>query len=100
MRLFTDQLMKIFELETISCHDVHSLYGDYYDGDLPECLGQRIKEHIEDCTDCKEFENSYRFTLNAARELRDREVPMPNDVKNRLRKALNERLGLSMPMVG
>ena len=97
---FTDRLMKIFELETLSCKDINSLYGDYYDGDLPEALNDRIREHIDNCQECQEFEGSYRFMLEAAAELRKVEVPMKDDVKNRLRQKLNERLGLNMPMLG
>ncbi len=96
MAEFTDFQLMVFEKETIECHDVVALLGDYYDGELPAALAGRIEEHIAGCAYCQDLEYGYRKTIELARELRER--PVPVDVKNRLRQNLNRRLGLNLAM--
>jgi len=91
--------MSILEKTTIECADVVKVFGDYVDGEMEPTLKHRIAEHIENCEKCQDFERSYRFVIEAAKTLKPKEIEMPLEAKNRLRDALNKRLGLSLPNV-
>ena len=82
---------------TMKCEEVVELFGDYVDGDLCEPVKERVEKHIASCSKCQDFEKSYRFVIELAASLRPRSVEMPVEAKNRLRAALNEKLGLSLP---
>ena len=94
MNRFTDEQLRIFEKHEIECRDAVKLLGDYEDGDLPEALRIRLTEHIQSCPACSEFEQTYRLTMDLAKELRPQ--IMPAGAKKRLREALNRRLGLHL----
>ena len=94
----SDSHLRILEKESIACADVTRLLGDYQDKDLTGTLKARLDAHMSRCPECQETHKSYRFTVELASQLADR--PVDTDVQNRLRKALNAKLGLSLPMVG
>jgi len=96
MKKFTDEHLRIFEKENFSCTDISNLLCDYADQDLPIALKGRFDAHCSRCPECSELVRGYQFTIDLAAELADR--PMPQDAKNRLRIALNERLGTSLPV--
>lgn len=87
------------ENKTLICKDIVDLLGDYVDDELNPPLRESVENHISECPECREFEKSYRFVIEAASLLRPPEVEMPVDARNRLREALNKRLGISLPMV-
>lgn len=89
--------IRILEKERIECDDVVVLLGDYTDQELSCTLKARLDSHISSCPFCKHMRDSYQWTVNLAHELKD--DPVPREVQNRLRNALNERLGLSLPLV-
>ena len=93
MKKFTDEHLRIFEKENFSCADISDLLCDYADHDLPISLKGRFEAHCTHCPECAELVRGYQFTIDLAAELSQ---PMPKDVKNRLRMALNERLGTSL----
>ncbi|NMC64432.1 MAG: zf-HC2 domain-containing protein, partial [SAR324 cluster bacterium] len=90
--------MGILEKNTIECADIIKVFGDFIEGEIESTLKDRIAEHIENCQKCQEFERSYRFVIAAAKLLKPKEIEMPLGAKNRLREALNKRLGLSLPI--
>lgn len=92
--------MKSYDQQPLSCRDVISLFGDYVDDELDSSTRENVTLHIATCPSCQEFEGSFRFTIEAAAALGREEVPMPLGAKNRLRTTLNERLGLSLPLLG
>lgn len=92
-----DFQLLVLEKETVSCEDVSELLGDYVDRELCPTLRTRLEGHICACERCQEMLRTYRFTIELAGELSDR--PVPSGVQNRLRKALNERLGLKLAAV-
>lgn len=96
MKKFTDEHLRIFEKENFNCADISDLLCDYTDHDLPVSLKGRFDAHCTHCPECAELVRGYRFTIELAAELSDRQ--MPKDAKNRLRLALNERLGTSLPL--
>jgi hypothetical protein len=93
----SDMHMRILEKEIIDCADVEELFGDYVDNELPSTLRARVATHIKHCQHCQEGEKGYRLVIALASELP--RFPVPTDVKNRLRKSLNEKLGIELPMV-
>ena len=95
-RTFTDQQLYMLEKPEITCKDVEKLYGDYVEGDLPQSLKGRLDSHIEECGECQEFVGSYQLTIRLARELKGKQ--MPEEVRRRLREALNARLGINLPL--
>lgn len=97
MSKLTDLEIRILEKQKLDCMDVAELMGDLVDGELIPTLEARVCNHINGCRYCQDSEESYRMTVKMARELRNR--PMPRGVQNRLRRALNERLGLDLAMV-
>jgi len=99
MAKLTDFQLLVLEKEEIDCSDVEDLLGDFVDSDLPTTLRGRVDSHIKCCTYCQEIEESYRFTIDLAHELGENPPPVPTDVRNRLRKALNEKLGMNIPLV-
>jgi hypothetical protein len=93
----TDFQLRILEKDTLACEDVVALLGDYTDEDLSCSLRGRLDAHMRECAHCREFSDSYKFTVQLASELEDK--PIPTDVQNRLRQALNKRLGIDLPLV-
>ena len=92
------QLM-VLEKHTIDCVDVVELLGDLVEGDLTPTLAARLESHIEDCNYCGEIKRGYELTIELAQELKNEEKPIPSAVQNRLRSALNEKLGINLSMV-
>ena len=89
--------MRVLEKSKISCRDIVKLMGDYADRELPPTLRARLDSHICECAACAKFKHTYQLTVQLASELEDK--PVPQDMQNRLRKALNRRLGISLPLV-
>src|SRR5215510_7305150 len=74
---------------TVECRQIAELLADYLDGVLPKRTVELIEWHIEGCGPCVAFVNTYRGTVNAARKLR--EVEIPAELKNRLLTVLRAR---------
>lgn len=90
-------MSQVLEKRTLECTDVLSLLGDYVDGELIPSLEIRVKAHIDSCEDCLEMLTSYRETVQMAKDLP--EVSVGVDAQNRLRRTLNQRLGLKLPLL-
>jgi len=92
---------KIYALEKreITCVDVEKLIGEYFDGDLPVSIKARVDAHVEGCECCKRSHREYSLLIDMAGELRADVEPMSIAAQNKLRQALNQELGISMPML-
>lgn len=97
MKYLTDPHLRILEKPEIKCTDVEQLFADYVDHELTPTLRRRITSHMRSCECCQEFKRSYLQVIELASELRNRAVP--RDVQNRLRSALNQKLGLNIPLL-
>ncbi len=97
MTELNDIQLFVLEKEQVTCSDVTELLGDYTDGELSPSVHARLESHIEGCEYCQEMARTYALTIELAADLR--ETPIPFGVQNRLRKALNKKLGLSLPLV-
>jgi hypothetical protein len=73
----------------IECRQIAELLGDYLDGSLPQPTRELIEWHIEGCGPCVAFVNTYRGTVDAAKQLRD--IPIPSELKHRLLNVLRGR---------
>lgn len=67
---------------SIECRQIADLLGDYLEGALPHETRELIEWHIEGCAPCVAFVNTYRGTIDAAKTLR--EVEIPRELKKRL----------------
>lgn len=83
------------QLVEISCNEIEELYGEYRDGELSRYKTQAIKEHITQCEDCQAFVDTYELVIAVAKTL---QAPprLPDGFRERLRRGLNERLGISL----
>lgn len=97
MRRFTDTQLRVLEKERVCCSDVRRIFDDYFEEGCAPTLRARIDSHLANCPDCQEFAETYRLTVRLASELGT--VPVSRDIQNRLRKGLNERLGINLPLV-
>ncbi|MBI4637580.1 MAG: zf-HC2 domain-containing protein [Candidatus Rokubacteria bacterium] len=68
--------------DEIECRQIAELLADYLDGSLPQPTSELIEWHIESCAPCVAFVNTYRGTIDAARKLR--EVEIPSELRQRL----------------
>jgi hypothetical protein len=96
MQQLSELELRVLEQPKVSCQDIEEVFGDYVDGELTSTLMRRVDEHIAACEECQEFRDTYLLTIKLARQLKPR--PMSEDVKMRLRQALNERLGLQLEL--
>jgi hypothetical protein len=69
-------------LSEIACREIADLLSDYLDGSLPKRMVDLIEWHIDGCAPCVAFVNTYRGTIQAARSLREAEIPP--ELKKRL----------------
>jgi anti-sigma factor RsiW len=67
---------------SIECRQIADLLSDYLEGTLPNATRELIEWHIDGCGPCVAFVNTYRGTIDAARKLRDVEIPA--ELKKRL----------------
>jgi len=70
------------ESSDLECRQIADLLADYLEGALPSRTRELLEWHIEGCAPCVAFVNTYRGTINAARKLR--EVEVPPELKQRL----------------
>jgi anti-sigma factor RsiW len=77
------------DADAIECRRIAELLGDYLDGTLPKETRELLEWHIESCGPCVSFVNTYRGTVNAARNLRD--IAIPPELKQRLLSVLRAR---------
>lgn len=85
--------------DMIDCKDVIARLGDYTDNELPVSERIAMEDHFDECAECAAFLASYTHVVVSAAELREPEQPISVDVQNRLRAALNKRLGINLPLI-
>ena len=66
----------------LECKDIAELLGDYLDGLLPRHQAEQLAWHLEGCRPCIAFVNTYKGTIDAAKKLK--EVEIPPELKKRL----------------
>jgi anti-sigma factor RsiW len=88
-------------LAPMKCRQVIDLLGDLVENDLSKGLRDTVESHLATCPECSAAWASYKQVIEVAGELaiEDEARPLDVGVQNRLRKALNQRLGLSLPFI-
>ncbi len=66
----------------LECREIAELLGEYLEGSLSKAMAELLEWHIESCGPCVAFVNTYKGTIDAARKLR--EVEIPPELKQRL----------------
>jgi anti-sigma factor RsiW len=86
--------MDAVEKTSILCDELAELLGEYVDGDLPFSMKNRLSQHLQSCSECRNLHRNYQRTIQIASLLKDK--PMPEGAKERLAEGLNKRLGLNL----
>lgn len=94
MKKYKERHLRVLEKGEICCKDIRRMYGEMLEKDLPISLDGRLKDHIKECDECKEFTQSYLLTIDLAKSLRNK--ALPEGVEERLKLALSARLGISL----
>ena len=71
------------------CQDIVGLLADYLDDSLDPATARGLQAHLEGCTPCVAFVNTYKGTVKAARQLKEADIPP--ELKDRLLSFLRER---------
>jgi anti-sigma factor RsiW len=71
------------------CKDVVKLLSDYIDGECSSEDRALIDVHLADCPECITFVNTFRKSISMAKNMLY--VDIPNDLRTRLHKALDEK---------
>jgi anti-sigma factor RsiW len=75
----------------MTCREAIDVLGDYLEHLLAEDLAEELERHLRDCAPCRAYLSTYRKTRELTREAG--RVPMPEEMKQRLRRFLIDRLG-------
>ena len=69
----------------IGCPECVELLADYIDGTLPQDQTALLEWHLDACPPCVAFVNTYKGTVNAARQLREHpETKLPAELRQKL----------------
>lgn len=85
--------------QLFNCEDIVAHLGDFVDKELPLEQKVAIENHLDDCSACASFYASYKHVVDSAATLGKEDKPLPIAVQNRLRKTLNDRLGINLPLI-
>jgi hypothetical protein len=73
------------------CKQVILQLNEYLDGELDLTLVQELSLHLERCEDCRIVVDTCRKTIEIY--CNTEPLPLPPDVRERLERALSEKLG-------
>ena len=59
----------------LRCRDIVELLAEYLEGALEPATTEALEGHLADCRECTAFLNTYRGTVQAARQLREEQLP-------------------------
>ena len=59
----------------VRCQEVIDLLMDYLEGELPSPRAAALKAHLDGCSPCLAFLNTYRSTIQVSRQLSVEEIP-------------------------
>ena len=73
----------------MTCEELTAFIGDYLAAKLDAETTVAFGQHLQGCSDCMSFLNTYRKTLDAVRSLRDADIPP--ELQDRVRQFLQQR---------
>ena len=59
----------------VRCQEVIDLLMDYLEAELPQPRAAALKAHLDGCSPCLAFLNTYRSTIQVSRHLSVEEIP-------------------------
>ena len=74
----------------MKCKDVIREISEYLDGELEPSLVAELQRHMEHCEDCRWVVDTTRMTISLC--CKSEPAPLPDDIRERLHKALEKRL--------
>ena len=74
----------------LSCSDVLARLSDYVDGELPADERARVELHLRGCDGCARFGGAFGATVQALREQLSTPRDLPGELRDRIRRALDE----------
>lgn len=77
-----------------SCRELFDLLSEYVDGELPADTCEEIEAHMQGCSPCIQFLDSFKSSIRLTREFHPREElgPMPEPLRHTLEKAYEKSL--------
>jgi anti-sigma factor (TIGR02949 family) len=75
---------------TVKCREVIRELSEYLDGELDPTLAEDLRRHLHDCEDCGIVVDTTRKTIEMY--CNQEPAPLPPDVKQRLQRALQQKL--------
>jgi anti-sigma factor (TIGR02949 family) len=75
---------------TVKCREVIRELSEYLDGELDAMLAEELMRHLENCEDCGIVVDTTRKTIEMYCNMEP--APLPADVKQRLQRALEQKL--------
>ena len=75
---------------TVKCREVISELSEYLDGELDATLAEELTRHLEHCEGCGIVVDTTRKTIEMYCNMEP--APLPEDVKERLQRALEQKL--------
>jgi anti-sigma factor RsiW len=73
----------------MKCKQCFQEISNYFDGDIDEALKQELMVHLKDCHKCQVVFDTTRTTIELYCD--GKIFPLPDDVRNRLHRALERR---------
>lgn len=74
----------------MNCKAVVLQLSEYLDGEMEAGLAEELRRHLEDCEDCRVVVDTTRKTIEIY--CRTEPLPLPPGVRERLERALAEKL--------
>ena len=75
----------------MTCQQVLRQLSEYLDGELDPTMLESLTLHLEHCEDCRIVVHTTQKTIEIS--CNSEPVPLPNDVRERLRHSVGKRLG-------
>jgi anti-sigma factor RsiW len=72
----------------VTCEQLTTFIADYIAGKLDTETTLAFEQHLQGCSDCLPFLNTYRKTIDAVRSLREADIPP--ELQDRVRRFLQQ----------
>jgi len=83
----------MIQTNEVTCDSLLSQLSSYLDGDLPQSMCAVIEQHAASCMRCGQVIEDFRMTTGLCRSAAD--VPLPEDVRARAQKRVQELIRTS-----
>ncbi len=72
------------------CKELKHLLCDYLNNDLDKKACEMVEKHISQCAECREFIEDINLMITRCRK--EEHIIMPDDMKNELKRCLNNKM--------